>query len=114
MGYRVAEIHPEMVEKMVIVSSGVGCSEDQKWEQLKRMGRNVVDLLLPVDPDGLRLLVDLSVHKFNPCKWAPNFVLQEFVDVGEITIYLNLTLSIARMCARLIHERLNRIVWSVL
>ncbi|XP_073135461.1 uncharacterized protein [Henckelia pumila] len=81
VGYRVAEIHPEMVEKMVIVSSGVGCNEDRKWEQLKSIGRDVVDMLLPGDPDGVRLLMDLSIHKFNHCKWAPDFVLQEFVDV---------------------------------
>lgn len=90
VGYRMAEIYPEMVEKMVIVSSGVGCTEDQKWEQLKNVGVDVVDLLLPEKPAGLRLLMQMTVHKSNPFKWAPDFILQEFINVsGFIAIHFN-------------------------
>lgn len=81
VGYRMAENHPEMVEKVVIVSTGIGCTEDQKGEQLKTVGCGVVDLLLPDKPEGLRRLIELSVYKSNPFKWAPSFVLQEFIEV---------------------------------
>ncbi|KAG8380159.1 hypothetical protein BUALT_Bualt07G0164500 [Buddleja alternifolia] len=80
VGYRMAEMHPEMMEKVVIVSSGVGCTEDQKREQLKNVGCNALDLLLPDNPAGLRLLMETSVYKFIPFKYAPDFVLQEFID----------------------------------
>ncbi|KAL7140377.1 hypothetical protein ABFS83_09G116900 [Erythranthe nasuta] len=80
VGYRMAEIYPEMVEKVVIVSSGVGCTDNQKWEQLKSVGVGVADLLLPEEPAGLRRLVQLSVHKCGSLKWAPDFTLHEFID----------------------------------
>ncbi|KAL3824496.1 hypothetical protein ACJIZ3_020525 [Penstemon smallii] len=81
VGYRMAEIYPEMVEKMVIVSSGIGCTEDQKEEQMKSVGCDVVDFLLPEKPEGLRRLMDLTVYKPNLFKWAPDFILQEFIEV---------------------------------
>ncbi|XP_011072585.1 uncharacterized protein LOC105157804 [Sesamum indicum] len=81
VGYRMAEIYSEMVEKLVIVSSGVGCTEDQKGMHLKSLGVDILDLLLPEKPEGLRLLVEKSVYRSNPFKWAPDFILQEFVDV---------------------------------
>ncbi|XP_051135349.1 uncharacterized protein LOC127254331 [Andrographis paniculata] len=80
VGYRMAEIRSDIVEKLVIVSSGVGCSEDQKAEQLKSVGVDVLDLLLPEKPDGLRRLVEMSVFKSSPPKWVPDFMLQEFID----------------------------------
>lgn len=81
VGCRMAEMYPEMVEKLVIVSTGVGCTEGQKAEQLKKVGVNPLDLLLPDKPDGLRLLVEMSIFKYNPTKWSPDFFLQEFIDV---------------------------------
>ncbi|GAA0167889.1 serine protease [Lithospermum erythrorhizon] len=99
VGYRMAEIYPEMVEKVVIVSSGIGCTVHQKNEQLKNVGGNnhnnnndhdndnnnnndnVFDLLLPEKPKDLRMLVNLSIYKFNPFKWIPDFFLQEFINM---------------------------------
>ncbi|XP_042047411.1 2-hydroxy-6-oxononadienedioate/2-hydroxy-6-oxononatrienedioate hydrolase-like [Salvia splendens] len=78
--YRMAEMHPELVEKAVIVSSGVGCTQSQKGEQMKNVGIDVLDLLLPRTPVGMKRLVELSVHKSNPLRWAPDFVLEEFID----------------------------------
>lgn len=79
---RMAEIYPEMVEKMVIVSCGVGCSESLKKEQLNRVGIDAVDVLLPEKPAALRLLGELSIHKADPFKWVPDFILDEFIDVS--------------------------------
>ncbi|KAL0319439.1 UNVERIFIED_CONTAM: E3 ubiquitin-protein ligase SPL2 [Sesamum angustifolium] len=86
VGYRMAEIYSEMVEKVVIVSSGVGCTEDQKGKHLKSLGVDILDLLLPEKPEGVRLLVEKSVYRSNPFKWAPDFILQEFVDVPFILV----------------------------
>ncbi|KAL3343926.1 hypothetical protein AABB24_027449 [Solanum stoloniferum] len=81
VGYRMAEMNPEMVEKVVILSSGVGCSKDQKEEQLKKIGRDPVELLIPAKPEDLHVLVNLSIYKYNPFKWAPDYFLQEFIDM---------------------------------
>lgn len=82
--YRMAEMHPELVEKAVIVSSGVGCTQSQKGEQLKSVGVDVLDLLLPRSPPGMKRLVELSVYKSNPLRWAPDFMLEEFIDVSAL------------------------------
>ncbi|XP_059644675.1 uncharacterized protein LOC132286365, partial [Cornus florida] len=81
VGYRMAEICPEMVDKVVIVSSGIGCTEDQKGEQLRKLNRDPRDILLPEKPDDLRLLINLSIYKFDPFKWVPDFLLKEFINV---------------------------------
>lgn len=87
VGGRMAEIYPEMVEKMVIVSSGVGCSESLKKEQLNRVGIDAMDVLLPETPSALRLLGELSVYKAISFKWAPDFILHEFIDVSSFIAF---------------------------
>ncbi|KAB5574188.1 hypothetical protein DKX38_001382 [Salix brachista] len=81
VAYRMAEICPQEVEKVVIVSSGVGCSDDQIEEQIKKIGRDPAEILLPKHPQDLRLLVNLSVYKCKPLRWLPDFFLQEFINV---------------------------------
>ncbi|XP_030526267.1 lipase 3 [Rhodamnia argentea] len=81
VGYRMAEIGADGVEKVVIVSSGIACTDEQKFEQLRKIGRNPLEFLLPEKPQDLRVLVNLSIYKFNPLKWVPNFFLQQFIDV---------------------------------
>ncbi|XP_009795564.1 uncharacterized protein LOC107761651 [Nicotiana tabacum] len=81
VGYKMAEMYPELVEKVVILSSGVGCTKEQKEEQLKRIGRDPVELLIPAKPEDLHVLVNMSIYKYNPFKWAPDAFLQEFIDV---------------------------------
>ncbi|XP_030473490.2 uncharacterized protein LOC115691068 isoform X1 [Syzygium oleosum] len=81
VGYRMAEVGGDKVEKLVIVSTGIGCTDEQKFEQLRKIGRNPLELLLPEKPQDLRVLMNLSIYKFNPFIWAPNFFLQQFIDV---------------------------------
>ncbi|KAL3720799.1 hypothetical protein ACJRO7_005585 [Eucalyptus globulus] len=81
VGYRMAEIGGDVVEKVVIVSTGIGCTDEQKFEQLRKIGRNPLELLLPEKPQDLRGLMNLSIYKFNPFKWVPDFFLQQFIDV---------------------------------
>ncbi|XP_056176622.1 uncharacterized protein LOC115691068 isoform X3 [Syzygium oleosum] len=80
VGYRMAEVGGDKVEKLVIVSTGIGCTDEQKFEQLRKIGRNPLELLLPEKPQDLRVLMNLSIYKFNPFIWAPNFFLQQFID----------------------------------
>lgn len=87
VGYRMAEKYEEMVEKVVIVSSGIGCTEEQKREELKKIGRNPLDLLLPEKAEDLRLLVNFSTYKFDLFKWVPDFLLQQFAHVSCLPSY---------------------------
>ncbi|PSS18105.1 hypothetical protein CEY00_Acc12809 [Actinidia chinensis var. chinensis] len=81
VGYRTAEMYPEMVEKVVIVSSGVGATEEQKWKHLGKLGRDVREILCPETPENFRSLANLTIHKYNVGKWAPDFFLREFITV---------------------------------
>ncbi|XP_062086813.1 uncharacterized protein LOC133793489 [Humulus lupulus] len=81
VAYQMAQMCPDEVEKVVIVSSGIVWTEDQKQELLhKKHGRYGLEILLPENPCDLRLLVNLSVYKFNPLKWVPDFVIRKFVQ----------------------------------
>ena len=94
VAYRIAEIFPEEVEKVVIVSSGVGSSDDQIEEQIKKIGRDPAAVLLPEHPQDLRFLVNLSVYKCKPLRWLPDIFLQEFINVGSVqTNYIILCLT---------------------
>lgn len=81
VAYRLAEMCPEEVAKVVIVSCGIIWTEDQKRELLIRNGRDALEILLPETPSDLRLLVTLSTYKSDPFKWVPDFVLSRFVQV---------------------------------
>nr|GMC55728.1 2-hydroxy-6-oxononadienedioate/2-hydroxy-6-oxononatrienedioate hydrolase-like [Ipomoea batatas] len=84
VGYRMAEMYPDVVDRVVIVSSGIASSAEQRvehMERLKKMGCNAADLLLPAKPEDLRRLVNLSSHKHDPFKWVPDAFLQEFITV---------------------------------
>ncbi|KAK9755998.1 hypothetical protein RND81_01G065700 [Saponaria officinalis] len=82
VGYRLAEMYPKKIEKIVIVSSGIGCSSDQKLEQLKQISMPIQKLVVPNDPNALRLLVKKSVHKYS-LKWVPDFILWESIKVMD-------------------------------
>ena len=89
VAYRMAEMCPEEVEKVVIVSSGIVWTEDQKEEFLyRKYGRNGLDILVPESPRDLRLLVNLTMYKFDPFKWVPDLVLRKFVQVSFLTSWI--------------------------
>lgn len=86
VGYRMADMYPDAVEKIVIVSSGIGCTEEQRTEHLRKINRDPLELLLPQNPQDLRTLVDLSLYRYNPFKWVPDLFLREFIDVSSIDL----------------------------
>ncbi|KAI3773298.1 hypothetical protein L1987_47823 [Smallanthus sonchifolius] len=81
VGYRMAEMHEEMVEKLVIVSSGIVCKHDRKLEHVEKIGRSVVDLLVAKTPEDLRILCRMSIHKYDIGRWIPDFFLWGFIAV---------------------------------
>ncbi|EOY27252.1 Alpha/beta-Hydrolases superfamily protein, putative [Theobroma cacao] len=81
VAYRIAEMYPDAVEKVVIMSSGILYTDDQRAEQLRRIGRHPSEILVPKNPDDLRLLVNLSMYKQNSLHWLPDFLLREFVTM---------------------------------
>lgn len=77
--YRMAEMEEEMVEKVVIVSSGIVYTEEQKSEYLEKIGRNVVEILVPEKPEDIRTLCRLSMYKSDVSKWLPDFFLRGYI-----------------------------------
>ncbi|BFG24160.1 hypothetical protein CerSpe_104340 [Prunus speciosa] len=70
VAYQMAEMYPEMVEKVVIVSSGVVWTDEQK-DELLSVNSDALEILLPKSPHDLRLLVNRSVYKYDAFKWVP-------------------------------------------
>lgn len=83
VGYWMAEIYPDEVEKIVIVSSGVGSTADQRREQLKKVDKKAQDIFVPRDPEALRLLVKSSVHKYDLAR-IPDLFLWEYIRTKEV------------------------------
>ncbi|XP_020533863.1 lipase 1 isoform X1 [Jatropha curcas] len=81
VAYRMAEMCGKEMEKLVIVSTGIGWSDDEKREHIRKIGRDPKDLLVPTNPHDLRTLVELSMYKGKPLRWLPDFFLQEFINV---------------------------------
>ncbi|XP_016649360.1 PREDICTED: lipase 1-like isoform X1 [Prunus mume] len=81
VAYWLAEMYPELVEKVVVVSCGVGMTEEQKREQINKVGSNALNLLVPESAHDLRLLVNLTMHKPGPSKWVPDIFLHGFINV---------------------------------
>ncbi|XAR49888.1 Triacylglycerol lipase [Bertholletia excelsa] len=80
VGYKVAEMWPAGVEKLVMMSSGVGFTAEQREEHLGKIGRkNVLRMLCPEKPEDIRLLVKTAMHKRGFAKWMPDFFLWGFI-----------------------------------
>ncbi|XP_040952180.1 uncharacterized protein [Gossypium hirsutum] len=76
-----AEIRPDAVEKVAIVSSGLSFTDEQRDQQLRTIGRHPSEILVPKKPDDLRLLVNLSTFKQSTLKWVPDFLLRQFITL---------------------------------
>ncbi|KAE8709060.1 putative ubiquitin-protein ligase [Hibiscus syriacus] len=82
--YRMAEMRPDVVERMVIMSSGLLYSDEQRAAQLKEIGRHPTEILVPKKPNDLRLLVKLSMCKENALNWVPDFFIRQFITVSSM------------------------------
>ncbi|GMI72367.1 hypothetical protein like AT1G17430 [Hibiscus trionum] len=81
VAYRMAEMRPDAVERVVIMSSGLLYSEEQRAAQLREIGRHPSEILVPKKPDDLRLLVNLSMCKENSLNWVPDFLMRQFITL---------------------------------
>lgn len=87
VAYRMAEMYPKEVGKLVIVSCGIVFTEEQKEEHLKKLGRDALKILVPEYPHDLRLLVNLSVYKCDPFMWVPDYFYGKFINVSNSYIF---------------------------
>ncbi|CAI0473225.1 unnamed protein product [Linum tenue] len=87
VAYRMAEVDVAAVEKVVIISSGIHYTEEQKEEQMRRIGgEGIRDLLLPKKPGDVRKMIKLALYKSRRYNLAPDFVLQGFIKVKKTLI----------------------------
>lgn len=86
VAYWLAEMYPKAVERLVIVSCGIGMTDEQKKEQLNKIGRNALKLLVPESAHDLRGLMSLSMHKPGPAKWVPDVFIRGFINVSLLDI----------------------------
>ncbi|XP_068657971.1 uncharacterized protein [Aristolochia californica] len=82
VAFRMAEMYEEQIEKVVIMSSGICWSEEEKEEMLRKGGRDVAEILVPERAEDLRILMTRSIYRSPAWKqWIPAFVLQDFIQV---------------------------------
>lgn len=83
VAYRMAEIWPERVEKVVIASSAVNMRRSDNARLLKEADVDKIeDLLLPVTAGQLRSALRFVVSRaWRP--YMPDFVLNDFIDVSR-------------------------------
>lgn len=80
VAYRVAEMAgKEVVEKVVIISAGVGMNKTERKEMVEREGGRGFDILVPTKADDLMELMRRSM--FKAPKWMPGFLLTDFIQV---------------------------------
>ncbi|WZZ11021.1 hypothetical protein YC2023_096942 [Brassica napus] len=83
VAYKMAEMWPEMMEKLVIVSSGVGFTQQEKTAEMTKHGRDCCSkMLVPKTPMDLRMLVKISTNTgLVFVDWIPDFILSQFIAV---------------------------------
>ncbi|XP_071737073.1 uncharacterized protein [Rutidosis leptorrhynchoides] len=80
VAYRLAEMWPERVEKVVIASSGLNMRPSDNEELLKRANvEKIEELMLPVTAGQLRTLMRLAAVNISRV-YVPDFVLNDFID----------------------------------
>ncbi|KAK4798020.1 hypothetical protein SAY86_030346 [Trapa natans] len=78
VSYRMAEMWPEKVERVVIASSGVNMRRRDNEELVKKAGVGKIDeLMLPTTPAHLRSLLNLVI--FRQLSLVPNFMLNDAI-----------------------------------
>lgn len=87
VAYRMGlDVATEEVDKIVVLTSGVCASDERRRELVQREGRDVREILCPLRPEDLRLLVLRTMHR--PPVWMPDFYLRDFIEVCIATCSL--------------------------
>jgi alpha/beta hydrolase fold len=92
VGYHVARLLGEKrIKKVVIASSDLLKAEADDKALLERAGvKHISDLLLPKEPDNVKVLLEMAFH--HPPKFLPNFVLWDVVQVKKVILRLFISL----------------------
>ncbi|CAN0906955.1 Monoacylglycerol lipase abhd6-A [Linum grandiflorum] len=83
VGYHLAA-HTEKVEKVVLMSTGVGCSNCEKQELVRKLGMDPKELLVPSTCAHLRQLLTRSVYRGAYMNLVPDFFLQGYLNALSI------------------------------
>lgn len=80
VAYRVAEMDPAAVGRVVIMTAGVAAAgEEERREMAEREGRDVAEILLPRSAEDLRTLMNRSMYR--PPAWLPDFLFRDFIKL---------------------------------
>ncbi|CAN1785442.1 Monoacylglycerol lipase ABHD6 [Linum perenne] len=63
VGYHLAQMGGEKVDKVVLMSTGVGCSYSDKQEMVRKLGMDPKEILVPSTSAHLRELLTMSVYR---------------------------------------------------
>ncbi|XP_021638881.2 uncharacterized protein LOC110634249 isoform X2 [Hevea brasiliensis] len=81
VAYWMAEMCPRQMEKLVIVSSGIGWNNmEEREKQIRLVGRSPKELFMPATPHDLRLLGNVTLCRGNLLNWVPEFLLQRYLN----------------------------------
>ncbi|KAK8942309.1 hypothetical protein KSP40_PGU019055 [Platanthera guangdongensis] len=79
VAFRLAAEAAEVVERVVILTSGICATTEEMNALAGREKRDVSEILLPRRAEDLMALMRRSLHR--PPKWLPAFLLRDFVEV---------------------------------
>ncbi|KAM7475003.1 hypothetical protein LguiB_022246 [Lonicera macranthoides] len=79
VGYKMASLHPELVESLVLSSTVIELTKSISDASLKSIGFSCwKDFLLPESVEGVKTLLSIGSYKF---PWIPDFVFEDFLKV---------------------------------
>lgn len=111
VAYRMAEMWPEKVEKVVITSSGINMRRRDNEALLERAGLGKIEeLMLPTTAGQLRTLMDLAV--FKRLRMVPDFLLNDIINVSPEFTFLHpfsSRFSFNKPCIHIFHLIPNQI-----
>lgn len=79
VAFRMAEMAPGVVERVVILTSGICFTAEQRRERERNGGRDVGRMLIPQRPKDLVALLRWSMYR--PPRWIPSFLLRDAIEV---------------------------------
>lgn len=79
VGYRLAVEAAAAVESVVIMTSGICATPEERKEMTVREKRDVCEILLPQRAEDLMTLMRRSMHR--PPRWVPAFFLRDFIEL---------------------------------
>lgn len=86
VAFRMAQMFPEFVNKIVFSSSGVCMSPDNNEPLLEKHGlHHISQILIPTSVAELKIAISSATYK---TPWLPNFLYQDMLEVSLITAML--------------------------